>query len=201
MLLCDQEPDILAAWREQFARWPEVEIVEGDPLRAGAEALLLPGNSFGFLDGGLELRAVETFGWGLQDELRRRVRTEFDGEILVGQATVLRLGDLPRPVVYAPIWRTPASLVGTVNVFLAVRGALLAASKASEPAPIPRLVVPALGVAAPGELDPRTSARQIRYAYEMALGHRGLGDKNLSQLARRQRKLQSVPGAGGDEAS
>lgn len=200
LLLCDEDPDIVQAWRDQFARWPEVEVSEGDPLDASADALLLPGNSFGFLDGGLPLRAVDTFGWGLQDELRRRVRAEYGGEILVGQATIVRLPELPRPAVYAPIWRTPASLVDTVNVFLAVRGALLTVRDAGGSESISRLIVPGLGVGPPGDLDPRTSARQIRYAYEMAAGHRGLGDKNLSQLTRRQWKLQTIPGAGEDDA-
>ena len=93
---------------------------------------------------------------------------------------------------------------GTVNVFLALRGAFLAikadAVKAGAAGPaIQTIAVPAVGVAPPASLDPRISARQIRYAYEMAAGHRGLGDKNLSQIARREHKLQAIPGAGKEE--
>jgi len=200
LLLCDRDPEVVGAWKAQFVKWPEVEIVEGDPLGAPGDALLLPGNSFGFLDSGLELRVVETFGWSLQDELRRRIRQDFDGELLVGQAVVLRLSSLSRPIVYAPLWRTPGPLAHSVNVLLAVRGAFLALKKDAGAPPLSLLCAPALGVGVPGDLDPRISARQIRYAYEMACGQRGLGDKNLSQLGRRQRKLQSVPGAAAGQA-
>ena len=58
------------------------------------------------------------------------------------------------------------------------------------------LAIPGLGASGELGMDPRVSARQIRYAYEMASGKRGSGDKNLSQLERREKKLQSIPGAG-----
>ena len=195
LLLCDQDPQVLDAWKLQFAKRPEVNILEGDPLETPADALLLPGNSFGFLDRGIGLRAVETFGWEIQDELRDRIRRDFAGELLVGQAIVVRLPSV-RPIVYAPIWRTPQALTGTVNVFLAVRGAFLALGADPTWGEGGVVAAPGMGVGAPGELDAKISARQIRYAYEMATEQRGLGDKNLTQLTRRQHKLQSVPTGG-----
>jgi O-acetyl-ADP-ribose deacetylase (regulator of RNase III) len=193
LILSDQDPEVLAAWRTQFAKWPEVDIVERDLLEVPADAFLVPGNSFGFLDGGLELRVQETFGWSIQDELRKIIRTDLAGELLVGQAVVLRLPALPRPMIYAPVWRTPGDLSGTVNVFLALRGAFLAMEADAGSPSIGSLAAPGVAVGGPSGLHPATSARQMRYAYEIAAGLRGLGDKNLSQLTRRQRKLASVP--------
>ena len=194
-ILCDERPEVLDAWNSQFLRRPEVEIRRGDILNTPADAFLLPGNSFGFLDSGLELRVVETFGWGIQDELRGRIRDEFDGELLVGQAIVFRSSSLLRGMVYTPIWRTPRRLSSTVNVFLGVRGALLALKRDQG---LGTFAMPGLGVG-PGGLDPLISARQIRYAYEMMTGLRGLGDKNLSQLARREKKLQIFPATGKED--
>jgi len=193
LILSDQDSRVLDAWRSQLQRWPDVEIRSEDPLQTAADALLLPGNSFGLLDAGLEFRVLEAGGWETQDELRQIIQDRFDGELLVGQAAILRRASLPRPIVYAPIWRIPWPLANTVNVFLAVRGALLALKKDAATPPLVSLVVPAMGVAAPGGLDPRISARQIRYAYEIAAGLRGPGDKNLGQISKRQKKLQSVP--------
>ncbi len=206
LVLADTTPDCVQAWSAQFLKRPEVEIRESHVFDAEADAFLLPGNSFGFLDSGLALEACERFGWDLQEEVRRMVRTEFSGELLVGQAVAIRMATLPTLVIYAPLWRTPRKLEGTVNAYLALRGASLALSKAmglqwpleltspgvANPAH-PRLAVPALGVKE-GGLDPRISARQIRYAYEVSTGQRGFGDKNLTQQARRERKLLLVPG-------
>ena len=50
-------------------------------------------------------------------------------------------------------------------------------------------------------MHPLISARQIRHAYEQATGLRGFGDKNLSQLARREAKLRSLPASARDEES
>ena len=197
LTLSDADTKIVDAWKSQFGRLPEVEIRTEDLLQVPADAFLLPGNSFGFLDSGLELRIVETFGWEVQDEIRKKIRTEFDGELLVGQAVILRLPSLPRALVYAPIWRTPRPLAHTVNVFLAMRGAFIAIKK---DATLQSLVVPGMGATGPHGIDPRISARQIRYAYEMANGQRGLGDKNLSQLHRREKKLQAIPGAEKEDA-
>jgi O-acetyl-ADP-ribose deacetylase (regulator of RNase III) len=199
------DPEVTRAWSAQFVELPDVEVRSADILEVEAGALLLPGNSFGFLDSGLELQVVERFGFEVQDRLRQRIRRDFAGELLVGQAIPLELPSLPWRVAYAPIWRTPGSLEGTVNVHLALRGAMLAleaAARAAAPegssdsqGPPLVLACPALGCGPPGELHPAISARQLRYAYEVCAGHRGLGDKNLSQLARRQKKLQSLPGS------
>jgi O-acetyl-ADP-ribose deacetylase (regulator of RNase III) len=191
LILTDVDQGIQAAWKSQFERWPAVEVRGEDVLETRSHAFLLPGNSFGFLDSGLELKVLEQQGWELEEELRGRIRREHDGEILVGQAIVLRPAGRDRAIVYAPVWRTPRKLNATVNVYLAVRAAFLALRNA--PA-IESLAVPSLGVDA--GLDPRVSARQIRYAYEIANGLRGAGDKNLTQILRRERKLQSIPGEG-----
>jgi O-acetyl-ADP-ribose deacetylase (regulator of RNase III) len=199
LVLSDPAAEAVAAWKAQFLNRPEVEIHERSIFEAPAEAILLPGNSFGFLESGLGLETLERYGWGVEEALRQRIRGDFDGELLVGQAVVLRLDAVPRAMVYTPIFRTPRRLEGTVNVYLAVRGALLAWRRQAGAAAI---AIPALGLD-PGGLHPLISARQIRYAYEVVCGLRGPGDKNLTQQMRREKKLAQVPGEGredGDEA-
>jgi hypothetical protein len=198
LILADPDEAVRAAWKSQFDRWPEVEVRAEDILETRSDAILLPGNSFGFLSSGLELRVLERHGWDLEVDLRGRIRRDHAGELLVGQAIVLRPAG-GRAIVYAPVWRTPRKLAATVNVYLAVRGALLAlGSGEAAPGcptiqpPIESLAIPPLGIDA--GLDPRVSARQIRYAHEVVNGLRGAGDKNLSQATRRERKLQSIPG-------
>jgi O-acetyl-ADP-ribose deacetylase (regulator of RNase III) len=192
LILADTNPEVLEAWTLQFAHHPDVEIRAEDPLGVAGDAIFLPGNSFGFLDSGLELRVLETLGFEVQDDLRDRIRRDFQGELLLGQAVWIRRESIPRTIVYAPIWRSPERIAETINVFLAARGVFLALGASDAPA-CTTLVVPELGTGPVGAVDPRVSARQLRYAWEMARGERGTADKNLTQATRRARKLRSVP--------
>ncbi len=195
LVLCDRTPEVVEAWRVQFEELPEVEIRDGSVLEAGCDACICPGNSFGFMDSGLALSMSEALGWQLQDALRELIRTRFDGELLVGQAIVLPTGKAPAFLAYAPTVRTPYSTAGTVNAYLAMRGALLAVrdfNQASAPPAIQSVAVPGLCTGA-GGMHPLISARQIRYACEQVMGMKGYGDRNLSQLARREQKLKTLP--------
>ena len=54
------------------------------------------------------------------------------------------------------------------------------------------LLVPGLCTGA-GGMHPRISARQIRYAFEEVFGLREPADHNLSRMARREKKMRSMP--------
>lgn len=191
LILCDQDADALRGWRAQFQKRPEVEIRDEDILETEADAFLVPGNSFGFLDSGVELRVANAYGWEVQDELRERIGREYDGELLVGQAIVLR--SPPRKtLVYAPLWRTPRRLEGLTSVFLAVRAGLRAVTQDADTPSLESVAIPAMGLAG-GELNPFISARQLRYAYEVVTGQRSQESKNLSQQIRRERKMATAP--------
>ena len=223
LILADTNPGALDAWRSQYGpkytepreiepdaengsgpqgpviQEPRVEIRDGDFLDVDADAIIVPGNSFGFLDGGLELRVCERHGLELQDRLRDRIRTDFAAELLVGQAVIEDLGPSHPVVIYAPIWRTPQDIGSTVNVFLASKGAFQALSDAERP-DLKRIAAPPMGIDAPGRMHPHVSARQFRYGYEIAIKKRGRGGKNLTQLVRRERKMKSVPSVAAQEA-
>ena len=200
IILCDRRADVVEAWKEQFDEAPEVDIRQGNILEVAADVLVLPGNAFGFLDRGLELEVCERYGLELQDRLRNAIRGRFHGELLVGQVLSEPLEAPFRRLLYTPIARTPQKIESTVNAFLAARGAFLALREAdSQPAgeaPPTSAVFPGLGTGESG-LHPLISARQLRYAYELFAGVRGFGDKNLSQLGRRERKLKSLPRSAG----
>jgi O-acetyl-ADP-ribose deacetylase (regulator of RNase III) len=196
VILCDRQAEVVEAWKHQFDEAPEVDIRQGDILEVAAEVLVLPGNSFGFLDRHLALEICERFGFELQDRLRETIRERFHGELLVGQAIFTPLPGPFRELLYAPIARTPQSIDGTLNSFLAARGAFLALrAREAQPGAGPppgSIVFPGLGTGS-GGLHPLVSARQLRYAYEMFAGVRGPGDKNLTSLRRREMKLKSLP--------
>ena len=195
IVLSDTQPEVLDAWRRQFAeKHPDVEIREGDIFAAGTDAVVVPGNAFGYLDRGLELSLCEHFGWEVQDALRQMIRDEFFGELLVGQACAIPLSggspDAPRTVIYSCQYRTPGPLDESLAAYLAARGALRLVRDDRVPG-VSSVAIPGLGTRA--GLNPHASARQLRYAFQIFRGLKGFGDKNISQLTRRERKLRQIP--------
>ncbi|MBN1420036.1 MAG: macro domain-containing protein [Planctomycetes bacterium] len=170
----------------------DVEKSEGSVLESGCDAILCPTNSLGFLDGGLALEICERFGFRLQEELRALIRDEHDGELLVGQARILPTGiESPRWIIFAPVARTPQDIHRTVNVFLAMRAALLAIRDFNRGAetPIASLAVPPL---AQGDLgvSPFAERRQVRHAIDRFVKGKPAKYHNLSKAVRREKKLK-----------
>ena len=77
--LCDKKDSVVSAWERRFEKSPEVRLVTGDIFSCGSDAVVLPGNSYGFLVRGLELQASELFGFELQDLIRKEIRENYDG--------------------------------------------------------------------------------------------------------------------------
>ncbi len=157
---------MVAAWQAVFPAG--IKIGQGDILAARADAVISPANSFGFMDGGIDLHYVNAFGWELQDRLQAHIANTPDGVLLVGQATVIPTGHAAIPfLVSAPTMRVPSRIGTTVNVYLAFRAALLAVRRhnAGGAAAIRSLLCPALG-AGIGGMPPGRVARQMWAAWE-----------------------------------
>ena len=195
--LCDKKDSVVAAWERRFEKSPEVRIVTDDIFSCGSDAVVLPGNSYGFLTRGLELQASELFGFELQDLIRKKIREDYNGELLVGQGLVIPCKELANGetpcthLIYVSACRTPRSVDGTLNAYLAARGAFLALA-APEAEGIKSVALPGIGTGESG-MPEEICARQMRYAYNIFSGRRGYGDKNLPRLTRRENKLRRMP--------
>jgi O-acetyl-ADP-ribose deacetylase (regulator of RNase III) len=156
------------AWRNAFPAVAGVHVVEGDILEGRCDAVVSPANSFGFMDGGIDLAYRRHFGMDLQSRVQAKIRNEFRGELPVGQATVVPTGNERVPyLVAAPTMRVPDRIGDTVNVYLAFRAALLAvlAHNYETPSAINSIRVPALGTGI-GAMPLARAARQMHAAYE-----------------------------------
>ena len=110
--LVDPAPAIASAFRDAVQRAGiDVDVVCGAIHDVDADAVVSPTNSFGFMDGGLDLTHVLHFGDHVQDRVTATIGTRFDGELLVGQAVVVRTDDPRQPfLVAAPTMRVPMRL-------------------------------------------------------------------------------------------
>ena len=152
-------------WRQFFGSQPDVEVLQGDLCRVRADAVVSPANSFGFMDGGLDLALSQRFGWGLEERLQRVIAERPLRELLVGEALALPTGDPDVPwLISAPTMRVPMRLQQSVNAYLAMKAILVTASGHAGAPPIQRVAIPGLGTGC-GRSGAKAAARQMWAAY------------------------------------
>lgn len=64
--LCAIDENLALAWENVLSQEdaPQIEVFRGDILDSGCGAVVSPANSFGFMDGGVDLLFSRYFGWG-----------------------------------------------------------------------------------------------------------------------------------------
>lgn len=123
-----------------------------------ADAVVSPANSFGFMDGGVDLIYSQRFGWHVQDSLQGIIKQKYDGELLVGQAQAVLTRDECIPwLIAAPTMRVPQRITDPVAIRLAMRAALRAADEAG----CEHVVSPGMGTGT-GRVPPEVAALQMR---------------------------------------
>jgi len=191
--LRDINAGVVKAWEQAFADVPGVSASSGDIFQRPADAIVSPANSFGFMDGGIDLLYSRYFGWELETRLRGLLSEQHFGELPVGQAVVLATGHESIPfLVSAPTMRVPMRIGGTVNVYLAFRAALIAvlAHNAAAKTPIRTLLVPGMGTGI-GDVPPVQAARQMRLAYDTIIGGHGVKNRNARAILGEHHELLS----------
>ena len=169
--LRDRDADVVRAWAKHFADTPQVEASQGDIFDVRADAIVSPANSFGFMDGGIDLAYSYRFGWQIQEQLQELLRTEHDGELPVGDAVIIETGDADyRYLVSAPTMRMPMIVSNTVNAYLAFRATLRAVREHNwrSEDKIRSVLCPGLATAT-GAMSPEVCARQMWAAYAICV--------------------------------
>ena len=165
------EFDLYFAWKEHFEGVADVEIIDGDILRQDGDALVSPANSFGYMDGGLDLKISERLGWHVEERVRSVLESCYFGEIPVGNAIVVETDDEHIPfLISAPTMRVPSDVSRTVNAYLAFKAVIQAAIEHNQSSgrTIETILCPGLGTGE-GRLAAVDCARQMRAAHSTCL--------------------------------
>lgn len=72
------------AWQQVFADVKDVEVVEGDYFERSVDAMVSPANSFGIMDGGLDLAIRDALGASIQRRVQQAIIERHHGEMPVG---------------------------------------------------------------------------------------------------------------------
>jgi len=169
LVLVDPLDEVCAAWKEHFEELPGVKIVNGqfETLRA-FDCMVSAANSFGLMDGGVDLSIIRFFGYELMDRVQERVLADYLGEQPVGTCFIIETGHEAHPyLAHTPTMRVPMPVTRTDNVYRAMWAMLLAVrlhNRSSKARTIKTVACPGLGTAT-GRMPPREAARQMAAAY------------------------------------
>lgn len=170
IILADTDRLLVNEWKRFFKDIPMITVYHGSIFDNPCDAIVSPANSFGFMDGGLDLTLSKYLGWHVQERLQEKIRTKHYGELIVGQAEIVETENRKFPyLIAAPTMRVPMILKDSVNPFLAMRAILLLITKGrfDDNTPISNkvdsVVVSGLGTGV-GCISPVICARQMRIA-------------------------------------
>ncbi|MBS2030279.1 MAG: macro domain-containing protein [Deltaproteobacteria bacterium] len=192
ILLVDRTAELVDAWRASFAGVSSVSAHHGDFFARPANAMVSPANSFGFMDGGLDLAIRDRLGAQVQANVQAAIEDQFHGELPVGMAVVVESGVKDWPyVVAAPTMRVPENVNHMLNAYLAFRAILLAVRRFNLDAGravIQSVVCPGLGTGI-GALEPERCATQMKMALDSVA--RGPAVPSIPEIHPLHRALRS----------
>ncbi|ESO88976.1 hypothetical protein LOTGIDRAFT_228926 [Lottia gigantea] len=184
----DRNMRLVKEWQACFEndiKSGKVQVSHGDIFHGApsADAIVASGNSFGFMDGGVNKAYSLHFGWQLQKRLQKLIREQHHGEILVGSAVIIPTfeggaeqesmnwngANENKPIKYlisATVMRAPQAVDDTVNSYLAFRAVVLAVGNFNKTLDekIKSVLCPGLGTAA-GRMPFDRCAFQMKEAY------------------------------------
>jgi O-acetyl-ADP-ribose deacetylase (regulator of RNase III) len=199
IVLTSLDRDLASTWKSVCGDLPGISVHEGSIFDVKCDAVVSPANSFGFMDGGLDLRYSDRFGWQVQERLQALIRSKHHGELLVGQAEIVETDSEAIPyLIAAPTMRVPMILKETVNPYLAARAVLLliqqgrfesgylSGEKLSDV--IQTVAFPGLGTGI-GRVSASSCAHQVRAAIEEVLLGKSVFPGSWSEAQIRHQQL------------
>jgi O-acetyl-ADP-ribose deacetylase (regulator of RNase III) len=172
LILVDPNPEVTRALKLQFKGFRKVKVVTSRFEELPSfECMVSAANSFGLMDGGVDLAIIGFFGVELLDRVHARILDEFLGEQPVGTSLIIETGHPKHPfLAHTPTMRVPMPIALTDQVYLAMWAMLLAVRKhnLSSDRPIRTVACPGLGTAT-GRVPAEEAARQMALAYRYFL--------------------------------
>ncbi|KXX69792.1 macro domain-containing protein [Flammeovirga sp. SJP92] len=160
------------AWSKVFEGVENVEVKNQSIFDLSCDVIVSPANSFGYMNGGIDFAISKNLGWHIEKRLQQKLREDYFGELLVGQATIVETDHKQFPyLIAAPTMRTPMTILRSPNIYLATKAllTLLLHGKLDDGTPlrdkINSIAIPGLGTGV-GQVPPLVCARQMRIAWE-----------------------------------
>lgn len=154
LILVDPNADLCGQWELFFSDLPRTSIHHGrfEEL-TGYDCMVSAANSFGLMDGGVDLAIINFFGIELMDRVQAAVLENYRGEQPVGTSMIVETGHKAHPfLAHTPTMRKPMRITKTDNVYAAMFAMLCEVWRFNRDngSPIRRVACPGLGTACGG---------------------------------------------------
>lgn len=189
LMFRDRKPEMALAWVQYFSDRGPWSVGSGNILREEADAIVSPANSYGHMDGGIDLAYRAHFGLKIQNRLQKVIAERFDGKLPVGRAVVIPTSNrrIPR-LIAAPTMETPSSIEGTQNVYHAMRAVLETVLLFNDrqlrnlDPTIREVLIPGMGTGV-GRMDPFDAAEQMKRAIDTLADELAEHDNDLGFIS------------------
>lgn len=171
LMFRDTNPEMVMGWLEAFSAPGPWSIGSGNILRVKADAIVSPANSYGFMDGGIDLAYRNFFGLGIQNRLQAVIQKNFAGLLPVGKAVIIpTLHEQIPHLIAAPTMERPVNVAHSQNAYLAMKAVLETIREFDQKATtsLHRILIPGFCTGI-GGMDPFVSAAQMRQAVSECL--------------------------------
>ncbi len=172
IILVDQSKALVDAWTTSFSAFTNFTIMQGDYFQLPADAIVSPANSFGIMDGGIDLAIRDHLGHGVEGKVQKVIRERHHGEMHVGVAEIVETGQPRYPfLISAPTMRIPERVPHSLNAYIAFRAILIACERYNRGAgmrAIDTLLCCGLATGI-GGMDAKTCSGQMLLAYKNML--------------------------------
>lgn len=164
--LIDRNIGMADAWKRSFEGAKDVDIYHTESaFDVPTECIISPANSHGEMTGGFDKTIIDYLGVTTQANVQKKIREEYSGELLVGQAILVETHSKLIPYcISAPTMRVAMHLgKHSVNAFLAARAIFLLLKQ--DNLPFQTVTIPGLGTGV-GAIPYHVCAHQMRVAYD-----------------------------------
>ena len=163
LYLVDDNADLVSEWEKAFSEFPEVEVLCDNILNVAECAIASPANSFGYMDGGIDLVYSNYFGWDLEKRVKKAIDELPEAFLPVGSSIIVKTGHIRIPyLIVAPTMRMPEE-VKAANAYFAMSAILRTALKNLNK--INKLFCPGLGTGV-GKIPFDEAAKEMANAYK-----------------------------------
>jgi O-acetyl-ADP-ribose deacetylase (regulator of RNase III) len=125
LVLRDRNPEMAMAWADVFVDEGPWSIGCDNILRLKADAIVSPANSYGYMDGGIDLAYRNHFGLAIQNRSQLYLKQSHNGFLPVGKAVLIpTMNDRIPLMIAAPTMERPTDVSGTDNAYIAMLAVL-----------------------------------------------------------------------------
>jgi O-acetyl-ADP-ribose deacetylase (regulator of RNase III) len=187
ILIRDTDPAVIATIKANLgSEHSDISVMVGSIIDVEVSAVVSPANSFGFMDGGVDLVYSHFFGWDVQARLQDRISHRPIGELLVGEALVVETAHPKIPfLICAPTTRVSKRVDDPIDIMLACRAAVLTARKED----LASIAFPGMGTG-PAQVPLGLAARNMLAGIQKGLAGRPPFPSTWQAIAQEQIRLR-----------